>query len=144
MSEVLVAPHVLEYTYTRSTGPIIGAFLDGLKEQRILGIRGADGRVLVPPQEYDPQTSEDLHDLVEVADRGVVTSWAWNPQPLEGQPLDHPFAWALVRLDGADTALVAAVDAAVVRTGMRVRARWAPQRVGSIRDIVCFEPEEGQ
>lgn len=144
-TDVLVAPHVVEYTYTRSTGPVIGAFLAGLRERRILGVRGSDGRVLVPPSDYDPVTSEDLRDLLPVADEGVVTTWAWNDLPVEGQPLSHPFAWALVRLDGADTGMLAAVDAGApdrVRTGMRVRARWAGERIGSIRDIVCFDPAE--
>jgi uncharacterized OB-fold protein len=27
-----------------------------------------------------------------------------------------------------------------MKTGMRVRARWAPERRGSITDITCFEP----
>ena len=39
-----------------------------------------------------------------------------------------------------------AVDAgstAAMRTGLRVRARWAASRVGSIRDIACFEPCDG-
>jgi uncharacterized OB-fold protein len=142
MSEVLVAPHAIDYTYTRSTGPIIGAFLTGLRERRIVGVRAKDGRVLVPPAEYDPVTSEDLTELVDVADTGVVTTWAWNDEPRPGQPLDRPFAWALIRLDGADTGLLAAVDAGAasdIRTGMRVRARWADERVGSIRDLVCFE-----
>jgi uncharacterized OB-fold protein len=29
-----------------------------------------------------------------------------------------------------------------MRTGLRVRPRWAPNRIGSIRDIACFEPGE--
>ena len=142
MTEVLVADHAIEYTYTRSTGPIIGAFLTGLRDKQIKGIRGSDGRVIVPPVDYDPVTSEDLTELVDVADTGVVTTWAWNDTPLAGQPLDRPFAWALVQLDGADTGLLAALDVGAktdVRTGMRVRARWANERVGSIRDLVCFE-----
>ena len=64
-------------------------------------------------------------------------------RPLAGQPLAHPFAWALIRLDGADTAMLHAVDAgsaAAMRTGMRVRVRWAEHTVGHIRDIACFEP----
>jgi uncharacterized OB-fold protein len=144
MSEVLVAEHAIEYTYTRSTGPVIGAFLGALRDKQIKGIRGVDGRVLVPPVDYDPVTSDDLSELVDVADAGVVTTWSWNDKPLAGQPLDRPFAWALVRLDGADTALLAAVDAqpSALRTGLRVKARWADERVGSIRDLVCFEPEE--
>jgi uncharacterized OB-fold protein len=143
--EVLVADHAIEYKYTRSTGPVIGAFLTALRDRRIVGVRTADGRVLVPPAEYDPVTSEDLSEIVGVADEGVVTTWAWNDTPRLGQPLDRPFAWALVKLDGADTGLLAAVDvpdANAIGTGMRVRARWAEQRVGSIRDLVCFEPVE--
>ena len=31
--EVLRAPHVLEYAYTRSVGPVIGRFFTGLKER---------------------------------------------------------------------------------------------------------------
>jgi uncharacterized OB-fold protein len=141
-SGVLSAPHSIEYTYTRSTGPAIGTFLTGLRDRRIIGVRGSDGRVLVPAVDYDPVTSADLDDFVEVADTGVITSWFWNDRPLAGQPFDHPFAWALVRPDGADTSMLAAVDAgdpAQVSTGVRVKARWADDRVGSIRDLVCFE-----
>lgn len=146
MTDVLSAPHAIDYTYTRSTGPVIGAFLTGLRERRIVGVRGVDGRVLVPAIEYDPVTSDDLSELVEVADSGVVTTWSWNAEPLAGQPLAHPFAWVLVRLDGADTAMLAALDVgepAAVVTGMRVQARWSEERIGSIRDLVCFEPAAG-
>ena len=142
--EVLSAPHSIEYTYPRSTGPVIGAFLTALRDRRIVGVRASDGRVIVPPVEYDPVTSDDLTEIVDVADSGVVTTWSWNPTCVLGQPLDRPFAWALVRLDGADTPMLHAVDAgdpAAMSTGMRVRARWADERVGSIRDLVCFEPE---
>ena len=140
--EVLEASHPIEYVYTRSTGPVIGAFMTALRDRRIVGVRASDGRVLVPPAEYDPVTSEDLSEIVDVADEGVVTTWAWNDTPRLGQPLDRPFAWALVQLDGADTGLLAAVDAgdeSAMRTGMRVKARWAEERVGSIRDLTCFE-----
>jgi uncharacterized OB-fold protein len=140
--DVLTAPHVVEYTYTRSTGPAIGAFLTGLRDSKIVGVRGSDGRVIVPAVDYDPVTSEDLSEYVDVADTGVVTAWSWNDNPLKGQPLDKPFAWALVRLDGADVAFLAAVDAGspdAISTGAKVKARWAEERIGSIRDLICFE-----
>jgi uncharacterized OB-fold protein len=143
MSEdVLTAPHLVEYTYTRSTGPAIGAFLTGLRGKQIVGVRGADGRVIVPAIDYDPVTSEDLSEYVPVSDTGVVTTWSWNEKPTKGQPLDKPFAWALVKLDGADVAFLAAVDAGsrdAISTGAKVKARWAEERVGSIRDLICFE-----
>jgi uncharacterized OB-fold protein len=142
MTEVLSAPHTIEYTYTRSTGPMIGAFLTGLRDKKVIGSRGVDGRVLVPAIDYDPVTSEDLTETVEVSDSGTVTTWSWNDQPLAGQPLDKPFAWALVKLDGADTALLAAVDAgdpSKISTGATVKARWAEERIGAITDLACFE-----
>lgn len=143
MPEVLKAPLVVEFPFTRSLGPVQGAFLTGLRERVVLGVRTSDGRTLVPPVEYDPVTAEEIRDLVEVAPTGTVTTWAWNHLPRRDQPLDTPFAWALVRLDGADTALLHALDAPgpdAVHTGMRVRVRWAEERVGAITDIACFEP----
>ena len=139
----LRAPMEIAFDYTRSLGPVLGRFMTALRDQRILGARGTDGRVHAPPFEYDPVTARPPQELVEVGPAGTVLSWSWQPEPLEGQPLDHPFGWALIRLDGAGTALLHAVDAgsaAAMRTGMRVRPRWAAERVGSIRDIACFEP----
>ncbi len=97
----LSAPLNLKFDYTRSTGPTVGAFVTGLRDGRILGARGSDGRVLVPPPEFDAVTHEPLTDFVEVGQTGTVVSWTWNAEPLPGQPFDRPFAWALIRLDGA-------------------------------------------
>ncbi|MCZ4122973.1 Zn-ribbon domain-containing OB-fold protein [Streptomyces sp. H39-S7] len=144
--EVLSAPLVVEFPFTRSLGPVQSAFLTGLRERTVLGVRTGDDRVLVPPVEYDPVTSAELRELVEVGVTGTVTTWAWNPDPGRNQPLTTPFAWVLVRLDGADTAMLHALDAAgpdSVSTGMRVRIRWAAERVGAITDIACFEPDDG-
>jgi uncharacterized OB-fold protein len=146
-TDVLVAPNILEYPYTRTVGPVLGRFMTGLREGRIEGVRAEDGRVLVPPAEYDPVTSEPLDEFVEVGQAGVVTTWAWISEPRANQPLDHPFAWALIKLDGADTALLHAVDAgdeARMATGMRVRVQWRAERAGEIQDIACFVPEEGR
>ena len=103
-TEVLRAPLVIEYPFSRTTGPVIGAFLTGLRERQLIGIRGSDGRVLVPPVEYDPLTSEDLSELVEVGPAGTVTTWAWVNEPHEKHPFDHPFAWVMVQPDGAGRA----------------------------------------
>jgi uncharacterized protein len=137
----------LEYPggYTRSVGPVIGRFLTGLRDGRIEGIRGSDGAVIVPPTEYDPFTAAALSEFVEVGPAGVVTSWTWVAEPRVGkQPLDRPFAWALIQLDGADTSMLQAVAvdrAEAMSVGMRVQPRWRRERVGSIRDIEAFVPE---
>jgi hypothetical protein len=142
---VLSAPHVLEYPYRRSVGPVLSRFFSALRERRILGVRTPSGRVLVPPAEAEPETGAAVTgDFVEVGPGGVVTTWCWVARPRAKQPLPHPFAFALVRLDGADTALLHAVDAGSasrMRSGMRVRPRWRAETVGEIGDIACFEPE---
>lgn len=148
-NDVLRAPHVLEFPYKRSVGPIIGGFLTGLRDGQILGARTKSGRVIVPPTEYDPDTSEEVEpELVEVGPSGVVKSWCWTDHPHSDQPLGKPFAWALVQLDGADTAMLHALDAGSAdkcETGMRVTAKFRSDadRVGRIQDIECFVPEGG-
>ena len=111
MSELLRQQFELGYTYTRSTGPVVGRFLTELKQGRIVGTRGDDGRVFVPPAEFDPVTASALSEFVEVADTGKVVSWCWVSEPRESHPFDHPFAWAMVQLDGADVPMVHAVVA---------------------------------
>ncbi|MFF5290012.1 Zn-ribbon domain-containing OB-fold protein [Paractinoplanes globisporus] len=147
MYTALSAPLVIGFDYTRSLGPVLGRFMTGLRDRRVLGSRTADGRIHVPPLEYDPATHAPVTELVDVQPTGTVAGWTWTDRPLDGQPLDRPFGWALIRLDGADTALLHAVDAGSrdrMRTGMRVRIRWAAERTGNIRDIECFEPGVGQ
>ena len=133
----------MSFDYTRSVGPTLGKFFTALRERRVLGVRGSDGRVHVPPAEYDPVTYEPLGEIVPVASVGTVVSWTWQPEPIEGQPLDRPFAWALIKLDGADTPLMHAVDVGLRRT----RSAPAPgctctgptRPVGAITDIAYFE-----
>lgn len=145
MARTLSQPVTVTFDYTRSTGPVIGRFLTGLRDGVVLGGRTADGRVLVPPPEFDPQTHAATTDFVEVGPGGVVDSWTWVPEPVAGQPFDRPFAWALVRFDGADCAMLLALDADhdAIATGMRVTVRWADERVGAITDIACVEPSAG-
>jgi uncharacterized protein len=138
----MAATWKLEFPYRRSVGPVIGTFLGALRDRQVLGIRTASGRVLVPPLEYDPDTGDAAGDMVEVAETGVVTSSAWVAEPLRDHPLDRPFAWALVTLDGADTALLHALDSGSQEAsapGTRVRIRWADETEGKITDIACFE-----
>ncbi|MGW3539786.1 Zn-ribbon domain-containing OB-fold protein [Nocardia niigatensis] len=135
----------MKFDYTRSTGPIIGRFLTELRSGKVVGVRGSDGRVIVPPAEFDPATGEALSEFVDVSDVGTVQTWSWVADPLPGQPFDRPFAYALIKLDGADTAILHAVDVASpadISTGLRVRARWAAERTGDIHDIEAFEPGE--
>jgi uncharacterized OB-fold protein len=135
----------IRFPYKRSLGPVLGAFMTALTQKRIIGIRSGD-RVIVPPLEWDPDSGAELAaDFVDVGPAGTVTSWSWVEQPSIQHPLDRPFAFALVKLDGADTGLLHAVDAGSIdamATGMRVAPRWKANRKGHITDIDAFVPGE--
>src|SRR5262245_25861928 len=135
---------VMEFPYKHSTGETIGRFLAGLKEQKkIWGQRVAGLGVVVPPVGYSEVDGSEGGEWVEVKQTGVVTAAARVHTPIEGlRPFTTPFAFVLVRLDGADTALAHVVkdDLDRLRVGSRVEAVWAPdgERQGTIRDIACF------
>src|SRR5437660_2788104 len=135
----------LEFPYTRTTGPVIGAFLGAIRDGHIVGNR-VGGRVLCPPMEYDPATAAPLEgevELVEVGPGGIVGPWTWVAHPTPKHPFDHPFAFALIQLDGADTPIAHAVDAGSIdamSTGIRVAAQYRDERDGAITDVY-FVPE---
>jgi uncharacterized OB-fold protein len=124
---------------------VLSGFLTGMRDGRILAITTGNGTVVCPPTEWDPWTGDGVDPtLVEVGPGGTVETWAWVTTPTRMHPLHRPFAFALITLDGADTAMLHAVDAGSINameTGMRVTARWKDERVGHITDIEAFVPE---
>jgi uncharacterized OB-fold protein len=146
VSSPLRAQHVVAFSYRRSVGGADRRFLGGLADAEIWGSRTADGRVFVPPLDQDPETGATTDQFVRIGDVGVVRAWTWVPKPGPEHPAEQAFAYALVELDGADTALLHVVDVeneSAMATGMRVRADWRPSRVGSILDIRAFVPSTG-
>lgn len=138
----------MEFPYKHSTGETIGRFLAGLKEQgRIWGQRVTGQGVVVPPLGYSETDSSEGGDWVLVENTGTVTAVAKVHQPIERlHPFEKPFAFVLVKLDGADTALAHVVRdrADEVKVGSRVTAEFLPEgeRVGSLRDIATFRLAE--
>jgi uncharacterized protein len=143
MTDVLRAPHEVAFSYKRSVAGAEHVFLSGLARAELWGSRGADGRVTVPPVDWDPETGAEVDTFVRLSERGVVRSWTWVAEPQPDDPSPRPFALALVQLEGADTSLLHIVDVSdetAMRTGMAVRADWRAQRAGSIRDLRAFVP----
>ncbi len=135
----------VEFDYTRSLGPVLSRFMSALRHRQILGGVLSDGRVVVPPPEYDPITHAAGHrGGAGRATRASSRPGPGSPEPVDDQPLDRPFAFAQVLLDGADAPLLHAVavdsppadrdrDAGAGPLGRRDQ----PARS---RDIACFEP----
>jgi uncharacterized OB-fold protein len=134
----------LPYHYV--AGDYRAAYLRALKDKRILGSKCAKtGKVFVPPIVNSPESFAPCDQLVDVPDRGIVTTFCVVNIPVIGRTLEIPYVAASVALDGAAVsifALIQEVKAADVRMGMRVEAVWKPdgEREGSHEDILYFRP----
>ena len=142
--EPMYQGQVMEFPYKHSTGETVGRFLAGLKEQKtIWGQRVAGQGVVVPPMGYSELDGRGGGEWVAVQATGVIPAAAIVREPIARlHPFEQPFAFVLVKLDGADTALAHVVrdDLGRVKVGARVQADWRPdgERIGSVRDIAAF------
>lgn len=138
--------------YRWDTGEAIGRYLEELKRGRLIA-RRCDGcrRILIPPRMFCERCFRPTDEWVHVKDTGRVLTFSlcyvtWNVRRLR-----QPLIPAVIEINGASPGmgilhLVRKVLPKKVRVGMTVRAVWraAPQRRGSITDILYWRPDTGQ
>ena len=143
--DLLRAPFELAYNYKRSSGPVMSEFFEALGKQKILGTKSSAGKVFSPAAEFDPETNEPLKEMIEVGPGGVVESFSWIEDPQHHHLIKEPFAFALIKLDGADTSMLHMVtqcNEADLRIGSRVKANWSEIKEQRITDIKFFTLEK--
>lgn len=113
-------------------------------DKKITGTKcGKCGRVFIPPKKICPECFTENTEWVDVSDTGTVTAFTIARRQLAALKMDVPVSFALIQLDGADTALLHylnEVDPDEIEIGMRVRAVFAKERAGRITDIEYFKP----
>lgn len=103
----------------------------------------------VPARTFCERCFAELAIDVEVGPGGELVSFTIAFVDVDGEPLEAPEAYGLVRLDRADAVLLHRVldppDGEPLEVGLRVEIVLAPeaQRVGSILDIEGFRIVEG-
>ena len=143
--DLLRAPFELAYNYKRSSGPVMSKFFEALGKQKILGTKSNAGKVFSPAAEFDPETNEPLKEMVEVGPGGVVESFSWIENPQHHHLIKEPFAFALIKLDGADTSMLHMVtqcNETDLSIGSRVKANWSEIQEQRITDIKFFTIEK--
>lgn len=126
----------LPYRYT--AGAAQRAALEGLAAGVVRGSRCDHCMiVLAPARPFCPRCSRPTGATVDLADSGVLEGWTARSR--DGSTV----TFGLIRLDGADSALLHRVDLpeAELVAGARVRARWSGARDGEITDIEVFEAD---
>jgi uncharacterized OB-fold protein len=104
-----------------------------------------DRQIFVPPLINSPESFAPADEIVEVPDRGTITTFCVVNIPVIGRSLEIPYVAASVALDTAAIsifALIQEVKPEDVRMGMRVEAVWKPdgERQGDHEDILYFRP----
>ena len=144
-----VEPRVYEsrikVPYAWQAGETASRFLLSLKnEKKLLGKKcNKCAKVLVPPRKNCPYCFVETGDWVDLSGEGTVESFTIVRRDTGILPVKPPFAYSVIKLDGADTGLVhllGEVEPEAIQEGMRVRAVFAKERTGKLLDIKYFKP----
>jgi len=145
---VLVHQGVIRVPYTWAAGEVASKFYVGLRGRKIRGVRcGSCGTVFVPPKKICHQCFNELTEWVDVSDVGTLETFTvvHYSEP-ELHPMEAPFAYGIVKLDGADTGmtcLIGEVKFDNLKQGMRLKAVFKEAPQGNYLDIKYFKPVEG-
>lgn len=145
--EPMVHNSKISVPYSWWAGDTASRFFISLRDERkIIAPRcGNCRKVFMPPRKVCPSCFTENTQWVNLSGEGTLVSYSIARRRLESIPADRkaPVIWGLVKLDGADTALLHYLDEVrpeEVAIGMRVKAVFAESRTGGIRDISHFKP----
>ena len=156
--DLLVLMKVISVDHRFATGPVMGKFLKGLKEKKILANKCPKcKRLQLPPREVCAECRVRVEEFVEVGPKGNVRMLEYtyyaSPDPLTGKTRETPYGNAYISLEGCTGHEIFAhyirpdqLDRIQLgwdeRKGTIVRPVWAEERSGSLYDIKYFEIDE--
>ena len=145
--EPMVYNSKINVPYSWWAGDTASRFFISLRdEKKIIATRcGTCDKTFLPPRKSCPTCFTENTEWVNVSDEGTVLAFTVARRTLAAIPADRkvPVIWALIKLDGADTALLHYLDEVKpedLKIGMRVKAVFAEERKATIRDISYFKP----
>ena len=160
--ELITLKRTISVRQRFATGPVMGKFLNTLKEKKILAIRCPKcGRLQSPPREACAVCRVKNDEWVEIGPRGEMRMLEYcyyaSPDPLSGETRETPYGavgilldgcrdeevfWHLLRPDQLDKVKMGIVVDGRRVAGTRLRPVWNEKRTGSISDITYFEIED--
>jgi uncharacterized OB-fold protein len=144
----LIHQGVIRVPYTWAAGAVASKFYAGLRDKKIYGVCCPTCRVvLVPPKKTCHLCFGDLDEWVEVSDVGTLQTFTVvHYHEPEMHPVRAPFAYGIIKLDGADTGmthLIGEADLGALKKGMRMKAVFKEKPEGNYLDIEYFKPVKG-
>ncbi len=144
-TEAFVLAQPYSAPYEHATGPVGTRFFTELRDnQKILGMKCSGCNIVyMPPRSTCPRCFAKLEEWVELGDEGTLLTYTVVRYHEPTHPTDAPFAYGIIKLDGADTGighLLGEVDLKNISIGMRVKAVFKEEREGNLLDIKYFKP----
>ena len=144
-AEIMVQRGVIKLPYSWQAGETASYYFTQLRdEKKIWGKKCPKcKKVLTPPRKNCPFCTVPTADWVELTGEGTVDTFTVVHRGTNIHPMKTPFAYAIIKLDGADTGflhMLGEVDVNKIKEGMRVKAVFAGERVGLPTDIAYFKP----
>lgn len=135
----------IKLTYKHVGGAYVERFLREIgKNKKIMGVKCPKcDKVFVPPKMICFKCFERMEEWVEVGNQGMVKGFTVITHSTPVMPLDPPFAYAIITLDGASTDFVHIIkenDPQKLKIGMRVEAVFKEKPRKRILDIEYFKP----
>jgi len=99
--------------------------------------------VFIPPRKACGRCFSQDMEWRELGQEGTLVTYTIPRENEALRPLDIPYAYGIIKLDGADTGLthlLAEFDEDKLKSGMRVKAVFKEDRQGNILDIHYFKP----
>lgn len=135
----------IKVPYKWYVGEVGSRFLTGLRDKKeIWGTKCPKcKKVYVPPLKNCGECFVLTDKWVKLGDTGTLESFTVANYSHDMQPVKAPVAYGLIKLDGADGAmlhLLGETDVDKLKVGMKVKAVFAKKREGTIMDIKHFAP----
>ncbi len=135
----------IKVPYKHTSGVYVEKFITDIgKNNKIMGVKCPKcNKVFVPPKMICYECFEKMEEWVEVGNQGTLEGFTVVTHSTSVMPLEPPFAYGRIRLDGADTDFVHVLiegDPTKLKKGMRVEAVFKEKPRKRILDIEYFKP----
>jgi uncharacterized OB-fold protein len=135
----------IKVPYKHTAGAYVERFITDIgKRKRIMGVKCPKcSKIFVPPRMICAECFEKMEEWIEVGNQGKVVGFTTITHKTPVMPLEPPYSYALIRLDGADTDIVHIInvgDPKQLKVGTRVEAVYKEKPRKRILDIEYFRP----
>jgi hypothetical protein len=134
----------IKVPYKHTAGAYVENFITNIdKNNKIMGIKCPKcGEIYVPPKMICFKCFEKMEEWVEVGNKGTVKGFTLITHSTPVMPLEPPFAYALIHLDGSTTDIIHLIketDPKKLKEGIRVEAVFKEKPRKRITDIEYFK-----